>query len=92
VLTVWVAVIVVLLWLARPVTEPLTLTVTPHWSPTVTLDTSQVEPEPEQDRCVAVDAETLTERVVDDLFTIGWFSDPTDGGEWVYSPECGTVR
>lgn len=43
---------------------------------------------PERHGCTSFDAETLTDSEVRGLLHAGWFGDPTDGEERVYSPDC----
>ena len=88
-ITVWLVAMASLLWIAgHP--ETLTLDDPGNWTPPAVLDTSQVEPPPEPDlsECVAVDAMALPELAVADLVAVGWFGDPLDGAEWLYSPGC----
>lgn len=89
VITVWLVAIAALLWLAYPDVEALTLDDPGNWTPSATLDTSQVEAPVEiPEHCVAVYVDTMPDEAVRDLLYVGWFSDPTDGGEILYSPEC----
>ncbi len=40
--------------------------------------------------CTSVDAETITKETVEALRASGWYSDPADGKEQLYSPGCRT--